>query len=97
MITPYLVGTDKADLGARVFFLWGALCLTCFLYAFFLISETKGLTLEQVDKMLEESTPRTSAKWVPHSTFARDMGMPEKLGESSSGEHVTEIPKQVDV
>jgi hypothetical protein len=24
--------------------------------------------------MLEETTPRTSAKWVPHSTYAADMG-----------------------
>ena len=28
--------------------------------------ETKGLSLEQVDRMLEETTPRTSARWVPH-------------------------------
>jgi hypothetical protein len=28
--------------------------------------------------MLEETTPRTSAKWVPHSTFAADMGMTDK-------------------
>jgi hypothetical protein len=28
--------------------------------------------------MLEETTPRTSAKWVPHSTFAADMGMADK-------------------
>lgn len=39
-----------------------------------LIPETKGLSLEQVDRMLEETTPRTSAKWVPHSTYAADMG-----------------------
>ena len=25
--------------------------------------------------MMEETTPRTSAKWKPHSTFASDMGM----------------------
>lgn len=80
VITPYLVGTrkDGADLGPKVFFIWGSTCVLCWLYAYFLIPETKGLTLEQVDRMLEESTPRTSAKWVPHSTFARDMGMTEK-------------------
>lgn len=80
IITPYLVGTDKANLGARVFFLWGALCVMCFVYAFLLVPETKGLTLEQVDRMMEESTPRTSAKWVPHSTFVADMGMADKEG-----------------
>ncbi|KAL1959894.1 hypothetical protein VTO42DRAFT_562 [Malbranchea cinnamomea] len=78
VITPYLVGTDKANLGAKVFFLWGSLCVMCFVYAYLLIPETKGLTLEQVDRMLEETTPRTSAKWVPHSTFAQEMGLTEK-------------------
>jgi hypothetical protein len=34
--------------------------------------------LEQVDKMLEESTPRTSGKWKPHSTFAAEMHLAEK-------------------
>ncbi|KAI2014956.1 hypothetical protein LOZ49_001044, partial [Ophidiomyces ophidiicola] len=78
VITPYLVYSDKANLGPKVFFLWGSLCVLCFLYAYLLVPETKGLTLEQVDKMLEETTPRTSAKWKPHSTFAADMGMTEK-------------------
>jgi len=77
VITPYMVGKDKGDanLGSRVFFVWGSLCTACFVYAYVLIPETKGLSLEQVDRMLEETTPRNSSKWVPHSTFAADMGM----------------------
>ncbi len=75
VITPYMVGKDKGNLGAKVFFIWGALCTACFIYAYFLIPETKGLSLEQVDRMLEETTPRTSAKWKPSSTFASDMGL----------------------
>lgn len=96
VITPYLVGTDKgqANLGAKVFFMWGALCGTSFLFAYFLVPETKGLSLEQIDKMLEESTPRTSNKWVPHSTFAQEMNLTDKgvnAGSSSEEniEHVT--------
>lgn len=42
-------------------------------YAYFLVPETKGLTLEQVDQMMEETTPRTSAGWKPHETFATKM------------------------
>ncbi|MCJ1357417.1 MAG: hypothetical protein MMC33_007413 [Icmadophila ericetorum] len=78
VITPYLVGSDEANLGPKVFFLWGSLCVLCLIYAYVLIPETKGLSLEQVDRMLEETTPRTSAAWVPHSTFAADMGLTEK-------------------
>jgi sugar porter (SP) family MFS transporter len=74
VITPYMVDKDKGNLGSKIFFIWGSLCALCFVYAFFLIFETKGLTLEQVDKMMEESTPFTSAKWRAHSTFAADMG-----------------------
>lgn len=77
-ITPYMVKPDKGNLGAKVFFIWGSLCGCAFVYTYFLIPETKGLSLEQVDKMMEETTPRTSAKWKPHSTFAAEMGLTEK-------------------
>lgn len=93
VITPYITSTagGGVDLGPKVFFLWGSLCGTCFVYAYFLIPETKGLTLEQVDRMLEETTPMTSSKWVPHSTFAAEMGMTDKPAEV---QHV-EVEKQV--
>ncbi|KAK3114536.1 hypothetical protein LTR53_007067 [Teratosphaeriaceae sp. CCFEE 6253] len=77
VITPYMVGTDQGNLKSNVFFIWGGLCTAAFVYAYFLIPETKGLSLEQVDKMMEETTPRTSAKWRPTTTFAQDMGMKE--------------------
>jgi len=60
-----MVGEDQANLKSKVFFVWGALCTGAFIFAFFLVPETKGLSLEQVDRMLEETTPRTSAKWRP--------------------------------
>lgn len=80
VITPYLVAErpDSAKLGSNVFFMWGGLCCISFLFAFFFVPETKGLTLEQVDKMLEETTPRTSRAWKPHSTFAAEMHLGEK-------------------
>lgn len=70
-----MVDPDQGNLGAKVFFIWGSLCTCAFIYTYFLIPETKGLTLEQVDKMMEETTPRTSSKWTPHSTFADEMGL----------------------
>ncbi|KAL5326531.1 hypothetical protein ACEPPN_004217 [Leptodophora sp. 'Broadleaf-Isolate-01'] len=65
-----MVGGEHANLISSVFFIWGGLCIIAFVYSYFLVSQTKGLSLEQVDRMFEESTSRTSAKWVPHETFA---------------------------
>ena len=79
-ITPYLVGTGKGDanLGAKVFFLWGSLCCVSVTFTYFLVPEMKGLSLEQIDKMLEETTARKSASWRPQTTFASEMGLTEK-------------------
>ncbi|PKS07151.1 hypothetical protein jhhlp_005751 [Lomentospora prolificans] len=81
VITPYMVGEDKGNMKSSVFFVWGGLCTCAFVYTYFLVPETKGLTLEQVDKMLEESTPRTSAKWRPTTTFATTMHMEKPVAE----------------
>jgi len=66
-------GPGQGNLGAKVFFIWGGLCTCALVYTYFLVPETKGLSLEQVDRMLEESTPRTSARWVPTTTFAAEV------------------------
>jgi sugar porter (SP) family MFS transporter len=70
VITPYMVGEHRGNLKSSVFFVWGGLCTCAFVYTYFLVPETKGLSLEQVDKMMEETTPRTSAGWKPTSTYA---------------------------
>ncbi|KAL2151080.1 hypothetical protein VTH82DRAFT_6178 [Thermothelomyces myriococcoides] len=82
VITPYMVGEDRGNMKSSVFFVWGALCTCAFVYTYFLVPETKGLTLEQVDKMMEETTPRTSAKWRPTTTFAASHNIDVK-GETS--------------
>jgi hypothetical protein len=51
----------------------------------------KGLSLEQVDKMLEETTAMKSGSWKPHSTFASELGLTEKgLSVSATQEEVHE-------
>lgn len=75
IITPYMTHEDRGNMKSSVFFVWGGLCTAAFVYSYFLIPETKGLSLEQVDKMMEETTPRTSAKWKPTTTFAQQAGV----------------------
>ena len=76
VITPYMVGNSQgsANLGPKVFFIWGSLCCISLAFAYFLVPEMKGLSLEQVDRMLEETTARKSKSWVPTTTFAAEMG-----------------------
>ncbi|KAI8956382.1 general substrate transporter [Xylaria longipes] len=73
VITPFLVGPDQANLGAKVFFIWGSLCIFSTLFAYFLVPELKGLSLEQADMCMAATTPRQSAKWRPDHTFATEM------------------------
>lgn len=69
-ITPYMIDEQYGNLKSKVFFVWGATCTACVVFAYFLVPETKGLSLEQVDRMLEETSPRHSSKWVPRSSLA---------------------------
>ena len=81
VITPYMVGPTRGNLRSSVFFIWGGLCTCAFVYSYFLVPETKGLTLEQVDRMFEETTPRKSASWRPSTTFAASHGGAAVAGE----------------
>lgn len=99
VITPYLVGTAKGDanLGPKIYFMWGSLCCISLAFSYLLVPETKGLSLEQVDLMLEETSPRTSAKWVPHSTFAADMGFADGTESEGKIEKVGEVTESTEV
>ncbi|KZP01419.1 MFS monosaccharide transporter, partial [Calocera viscosa TUFC12733] len=63
--TPYLVdvGAGDAGLGPKVFFIWGSTCTAAMLFAFLCVPETKGLSLEQVDILIQHSWPITSARY----------------------------------
>jgi len=63
--TPFLVNKGKgdADLGVKVFFIWGTTCVGCFVFTYFCIPETKGLSLEQVDILYQNTTPIKSAAY----------------------------------
>jgi sugar porter (SP) family MFS transporter len=76
-VTPYMVGSTpgSANLGPKVFFIWGALCCFSLAFAYFLLPEMRGLSLEQIDRMLEEARPRQSANWVPTTTFSARAGI----------------------
>lgn len=46
-----MVDEDEGNLQSRVFFIWGSFCFFCIAFVYFMIYETKGLALEQVDEL----------------------------------------------
>jgi len=63
--TPYLVNKEPGSLGlgVKVFFIWGGMCAGCFIFTYFCIPETKGLSLEQVDVLYQNTTPMRSVSY----------------------------------
>ncbi|GMM33921.1 hypothetical protein DASC09_012460 [Saccharomycopsis crataegensis] len=65
--TPYLVdsGPGNADLGPKVYFIWGSCNLLCLIFGWFFVYETKNLKLEQIDELYDTCKPWKSSKFVP--------------------------------
>ncbi|KAH8167481.1 hypothetical protein CIB48_g756 [Xylaria polymorpha] len=90
-VTPYLVdyGPNYANLQSKVFFIWFAACFICIGFVYFLIYETKGLSLEEVDEMYSEcKSARQSSKWTPATGSRRrhvTTESPAELDEKASG------------
>lgn len=80
--TPYMVdpGKGNANLGSKVFFVWGGFCVICSFFVYFCIYETKGLSLEAVDELYEKFPHAwNSHKFVPTVSFTdvNDLGAAE--------------------
>lgn len=68
--TPYMVDPDAGNLQSKVFFVWGSCCFVCIAFVYFMIYETKGLSLEQVDELYGiVSQARKSKQFRPQVSF----------------------------
>lgn len=95
-----MVDPSYGNLGPKVFFIWGGLCGCSVFWAYFFVPETRGLTLEQVDKMMEEVTARKSASWKPHQNFRHSTAFrkseliqptPQRTAEAEAAEKRVEL------
>src|SRR6202012_3678686 len=66
-----------------VFFIWGSFCFVCIAFVWFMIYETKGLTLEEVDELYEtENKAWNSKHFVPTLRFAEAERNPARGAEA---------------
>ncbi|KAF2634352.1 high affinity glucose transporter RGT2 [Massarina eburnea CBS 473.64] len=73
--TPYMVndGPGNANLGAKVFFIWGGCCFVCIFFVWAMIYETKGLALEQVDELYAKVAHAWQSPGFEPSTSFQDV------------------------
>ncbi|KAJ8097189.1 hypothetical protein POJ06DRAFT_297573 [Lipomyces tetrasporus] len=92
--TPYMVNSwpGKADMGPKVFFIWGTFCLFATVFVYLFVYEIKGLSLEQVDELYEKvSRARDSPSSVPSSTLAQSARDAENVVANES--HAAEVER----
>ncbi|KAF2680222.1 general substrate transporter [Lentithecium fluviatile CBS 122367] len=108
--TPYLVDADHANLQSKVFFVWGSFCFVCIAFVHFMIYETKGLTLEQVDELYgivgkawksKDFRPQVSFADVDHTGEGRKLSLAdiaagqERKRSVASAEHAPVATEKV--
>ncbi len=72
-------GPGNANLGTKVFYIWGSTCFCCIIFAYFCIPETKGLSLEQVDLLYQNVEPVRSV-WYRKQLLAEGTELSEARG-----------------
>lgn len=85
--TPFMVdsGPGNANLGAKVFFVWGGCCVLCVGFVWAFIYETKGFTLEQVDELYAKVGHAWQSKGFVPTVLFTDVDHEVKTG--SRDEH----------
>jgi hypothetical protein len=56
-VVPYMYNVDSGNLGARTGFIFAAMSLLLTIGAWFLVPETTGLTMDELDHAYEEKVP----------------------------------------
>lgn len=81
---PYMVeeGTGYADMGTRVFYVWGGFCVIAALFAWGFVYETSRISLEQIDEMYERINRAWKSEGFEPSWSFQQM---RDLGYSDSG------------
>ncbi|KAJ3528994.1 hypothetical protein NM208_g9958 [Fusarium decemcellulare] len=56
---PFILGRGSNAFGLKIFFIWGSFCMLAVVFVWFMVYETRRMTLEQIDEMYE----RVSHAW----------------------------------
>ncbi|OLN83277.1 Maltose permease MAL31-like protein 3 [Colletotrichum chlorophyti] len=61
-VIPYMFNPDKANLGAKIAFIFGGACFFCLLYLWYFQPETSGRSYQELDEMFAKGVPARKFK-----------------------------------
>ncbi|KAK4049885.1 hypothetical protein OIO90_005274 [Microbotryomycetes sp. JL221] len=80
------------DIGSLILLIFFGMLIAAFVYVFFFVPETKGLSLEQVDEMYRSKVkPWHSAKWQPSNGQTRKKAFEADRYPSQRGDAASDI------
>jgi len=97
--TPYIVNPEFGNLGPKVFFIWGSTCAGCFFFTYFCVPETKGLSLEQIDILYQNTTPIKSVSYrdqlIAHNVHSANEDAISKVADETNEKETTSGEEKV--
>lgn len=88
-VLPYLFNPDKANLGAKVAFIFGGCSVLCLIFLWFELPETAGRTYEELDEMFLKGVPARKFKtYKPETQALGEKAQGEKDGVAAAAEEV---------
>ncbi|KFZ16987.1 hypothetical protein V502_04806, partial [Pseudogymnoascus sp. VKM F-4520 (FW-2644)] len=87
-ISPYIQDPGFGNMGGRIGFIWGAFSVIAATWSFFMVPETKGKIVEQLDYLYDNQVPtRELGKYK----FANEVGSQTSSDEKADGRTVVEM------
>lgn len=77
-ITPYMYNVDAGNLGARTGFIYGGLAAVYFVAAYWIVPETKSLSIAEIDWLFENKVPSRKFQAMKHEAHSEVVYMAGK-------------------
>jgi hypothetical protein len=77
--------------GFGTYFIYGSFCFLMVVYAWFLVPETKGLSLEYMDQLFEQGNARATFVPPPMVNWGREGSDQVELDKKEARQHIEKV------
>jgi MFS transporter, SP family, sugar:H+ symporter len=88
---PYLLNAPYANLGSKVGFIFGSIACVSILFAYFIVPDCKGRSLEEIDRLFSSGIPARRFHKEPvdiQEETVKDTAVEIHIGRSKDVENI---------